>query len=410
MKLAYVVDEGWEHDTTGVSTFIKLVRDEWQKNYDCEVIERYVLPRKSSAAETPRSMADDKHGNHSVPVCRSSLTADRTEQESMLRLLLGYLAEFRRDIGFVWRNRRRLKARVIVTNEFGCETLPVALRVIRPREKIVAIAHTHPGTDAKANHPLRRFIERMCYASASDIVFNSDSNREAWREKLDKAEMKGVVIRHGIPVPDTSMPDDYPTKPVGTVDFVCVAQFYKWKGQLNLLRIWKQMLKFTSSAPPHSGLSTVACAKADTPRLIFVGGGQYLNEAKEYAHDNGLDESVIFLDARSNGARYFNGADVAVLLPTEPEAFGLVLLEAMSRSKPVFASRLGGIREIVRHGQTGYLVDPLDSDEVGAAIAELAMQPAKRVEMGQRGYEKWNTQFTAHRMLRDYDAYFAGHN
>jgi glycosyltransferase involved in cell wall biosynthesis len=84
----------------------------------------------------------------------------------------------------------------------------------------------------------------------------------------------------------------------------------------------------------------------------------------------------------------------------------LVLLEAMSRKKPVLASNVGGIPEVVEADVTGILVDPFDTDAVSAAILRLAGSEELRHRMGEAGLARWKKCFTAERMATDYSSYF----
>ena len=110
---------------------------------------------------------------------------------------------------------------------------------------------------------------------------------------------------------------------------------------------------------------------------------------------------VFFLGSRPYAARYFNMADIGIQLSIEPEAFGLVFLEAMSRGKPVIGARIGGIPEVVGH-DAGILVDASDSDAAAAAIVRLATSPDLRRQMGEAGHYRWQKHFTLDRMVDDY--------
>jgi glycosyltransferase involved in cell wall biosynthesis len=71
-----------------------------------------------------------------------------------------------------------------------------------------------------------------------------------------------------------------------------------------------------------------------------------------------------------------------------PETFGLAALEAMARARPVVASRIGGLQELVADGETGTLVPPGDVPSLRAAIAELAADRARREAFGRAGRER----------------------
>ena len=376
--LAYIIPEpdGWK---SGVETFTNMVRDVWTSELDCVLVEKPPVKGPARVGEE-----DARAGKQASAPAEDGF-------QSWPRLVLGYLLELLADVRFVFGQRRATAGRTLITDQFGCETLPIAMRLVHPFSKIIAICHTHPGRDARSSHFVRRFLERSCYRAATDLVYNSHSVREEWGRKLGIAEPKGSVIWYGIPGPDLDVPADYPPKPDGVIDFVYVAQFWPWKGQENLLKIWRDLVA--------GGEKKI--------RLVFVGGGHRLEQAKQLAEELALGDSVVFLGVRENGAVYFNGGDVGVLLSIETEAFGIVLLEAGSRKMPVLASRLGGIREAVVDGETGILVDPFSYDEVASAVTELAGSPDRRRELGRKGYERWQENFHVDRMIEDYREYLS---
>ena len=308
-----------------------------------------------------------------------------------VKLGLGYLKDLCRDVQQLWKVRRDWRGSVVVINEFGCETLPIAMRIVAPGSRIVAIGHTHPGHDAYAHHWIRALVERICYWSVTDIIFNSDSTRSEWAKKIGRTAMKGRVIHYGIEAPGQKVNLEYPAKAPGGVDFVCVARFVNWKGHRELIVAWRDAIE-----------------RATRPmRLILIGDGPALNENRRFCDELGLNDSVLFLGARDNGASYFEAGDVGVLLSNEPEAFGLVLLEAMSRNKPILASRIGGIPEVVEDGVTGILVNPTNASAVASAILRLADSDDLRRSMGDAGLQRWRAHFKVEGMLAAYGEYFS---
>jgi glycogen(starch) synthase len=69
----------------------------------------------------------------------------------------------------------------------------------------------------------------------------------------------------------------------------------------------------------------------------------------------------------------------------EDEGMGRVLVEAMAAGRPVVASRVGGIPDLVRHGETGLLVTPRDGEAIAASISLLLSNPRKAERMGEQG-------------------------
>lgn len=104
-------------------------------------------------------------------------------------------------------------------------------------------------------------------------------------------------------------------------------------------------------------------------RLLLIGEGPELGNARDLVRSLGLTDSVRFLGKQDEVATLFAAADL-FLLPSEKESFGLVALEAMASGVPVVASDAGGIPELVEHGVTGYLSPVGDVD----AMAQHALR------------------------------------
>jgi len=109
--------------------------------------------------------------------------------------------------------------------------------------------------------------------------------------------------------------------------------------------------------------------KYPTVRLIFVGDGSERTRLEQEAQRFSIHDKVIFPGVRDDIERMYAAMDIFVLPSTCREAFGMVLIEAMAMGKPVIATTMGGIPEIVGNEATGILVPPRDPDAIAHAIA-----------------------------------------
>jgi glycosyltransferase involved in cell wall biosynthesis len=103
------------------------------------------------------------------------------------------------------------------------------------------------------------------------------------------------------------------------------------------------------------------------------------------AEDLGVGDALELWGERPHAARLMAAFDIVCLPSVRPESFGLTLVEAMASGVPVVASAAGGPREVVRDGETGYLVPPGDAGALAAAVARLATDPGLRRAMGAAG-------------------------
>ncbi|HEX6589247.1 MAG TPA: N-acetyl-alpha-D-glucosaminyl L-malate synthase BshA [Longimicrobiales bacterium] len=111
-------------------------------------------------------------------------------------------------------------------------------------------------------------------------------------------------------------------------------------------------------------------------RLILIGDGPDRGKAQHVARVEGIRDHVIFLGKVESVAELLSCADL-LLLPSETESFGLVALEAMACGVPVVATEVGGVPEVVTHGENGFLVPVGDHQ----AMAEFAIRLLRDPEL-----------------------------
>ena len=106
-------------------------------------------------------------------------------------------------------------------------------------------------------------------------------------------------------------------------------------------------------------------------RFVFVGGGPEKEGMEGYAREIGIYDKLIFAGIQNDVSAYLNLFDIFVQ-PSLSEGFGIAAVEAMACGKPVVATRVGGVPEIIESGKDGMLVPSQDSDALAKAIIELA--------------------------------------
>jgi glycosyltransferase involved in cell wall biosynthesis len=133
-------------------------------------------------------------------------------------------------------------------------------------------------------------------------------------------------------------------------------------------------------------------------RLVIAGDGDDRGRLEARTRAMGLAGRVLFTGFVSEatlGALYRRAA--AFVMPSHGEGFGLVYLEAMRAAKPCLAARGGAAAEIVLDGETGWLVDPLDPQDIAAAANRLLADPARAQAMGEAGRQRGERLFSARR-------------
>lgn len=140
-------------------------------------------------------------------------------------------------------------------------------------------------------------------------------------------------------------------------------------------------------------------------RLVLVGEGPEYSDARERVHRLQLDRHVDFLGKQDEVAPLVASADV-LLLPSEKESFGLVALEAMACGIPVVGTTVGGIPEVVVHGETGFLYPVGDVAQMAQSTIEL-LTDAKRYEtLSKQARERAMKMFHVDAKVSEYEAIY----
>jgi len=135
-------------------------------------------------------------------------------------------------------------------------------------------------------------------------------------------------------------------------------------------------------------------------RLVLMGkdytGGSILRMVEQ----KGLSEKVYMLGFCDDDEMHdvFNSTDIFIL-PSLREGLPTVILEAMSYSIPVIASKVGGIPELIQDGKTGYLIPPGDLIKLKDRLILLINDPQKRKQMGNQGRKLVESQFSLDDMV-----------
>jgi glycosyltransferase involved in cell wall biosynthesis len=133
---------------------------------------------------------------------------------------------------------------------------------------------------------------------------------------------------------------------------------------------------------------------------VIAGGGDLEEFLIELADEMGVAERVHVLGPRKDVPALMHAIDVFAM-PSIWEGFGLVLLEAMAAGRPVVASRVATIPEVVADGETGVLVPAGDPLALAEALARLADQPTLARQYGEAGRERLRTRFSIEKMVGD---------
>ena len=119
-----------------------------------------------------------------------------------------------------------------------------------------------------------------------------------------------------------------------------------------------------------------------------------------------VDGAVLFTGLRNDVARLLKISDLCVLPSQAREGLGIALIEAMAAGLPVVGTDVGGIPEVIRNGENGFLVPPGSAEPLAQAIGKLVGDQELRIAMGCRGRQIYEERFTLSTMMTQIEALY----
>jgi L-malate glycosyltransferase len=259
---------------------------------------------------------------------------------------------------------------------------------------VPSISHLHIGNPFNQNRVIRAYQRLLDNRSArwcADLIAVSEATKKEYIQQGISCNRIGVIY-NGIDIDQIrpnrsreSVLDGFglsrDAQLVGLVGRLCPA-----KGQETLIKAIPEIMRSQKDA-----------------YFIFVGkdlesNGPYQEKLEQLAHDLGVQHRIIFTGYRSDVADLVNAFDVMVL-PSKVEGLPLVLLEAMALRKAIVASDVGGVSELIRSNETGFLLNSEDVQGFANAIVQFLEQPVLRNEFGARSRDRVASHFSQQAMV-----------
>ena len=136
--------------------------------------------------------------------------------------------------------------------------------------------------------------------------------------------------------------------------------------------------------------------------LCMVGDGPDRASLEQRAHELGIVRDTLFLGYQEDVAPFYAAFD-ALVLPSSNEGTPVSVIEALGAGRPVVATRVGGVPDVVRDGLDGFLVEPGATEELAERLGRLARDPALRERMGRQGRERVLPRYAVDRLVADVD-------
>lgn len=278
------------------------------------------------------------------------------------------------DANFFWQVRccakhlRDNKIDVIHTHDFYTNVFGMAAAALARVPVRIASKRETGGVRSRA----QELVEKIAITRAHAIVANSESTREYLGNSMRK---KTHVIHNGV---DLTRFDVNGHSTNGQRSVAMVANLrHEVKNVPMLLRVAKRVV-------------------AEVPNLKFViaGEGELESQLKLTASEIGVSDSVQFIGRCTNVPKLLKQSQACVLT-SRAEGFSNSILEYMAAGKPVVATNVGGAREAIVDGQTGYLVGSDDDEAMATKLIETLGDAKKAAAMGEQGRQRIAENFSS---------------
>jgi len=237
-------------------------------------------------------------------------------------------------------------------------------------------------------------VQRMAYACASAIVPNSDLVKDIIIEKEFVPTWKIRRIYNGIDAerfaPRAASPELARSLglPPGATVIGAVGNLHPWKGQDTLLRAAARIREVRPDA-----------------WFLLIGEGIAQNDLQQLATQLGICEQTIFAGIRQDIPELLALMDVYVL-PSQHESLPNAVMEAMACARPVVATAVGGVPELISDGVTGLLVPPGDPAAMANAVLRVLGAPALGAALGNAARERAVSKFSCDRLVENMAALY----
>jgi glycosyltransferase involved in cell wall biosynthesis len=265
----------------------------------------------------------------------------------------------------------------------------IALGVLGLRRPyIVSTVHSSRVRSAEDREQLRRLTPHMDQLIAVSRAMEQKIVEEGRALAPVRLIYNGVDLeRYEHQEACCTLRDEYGMEPGSQIVGV-VARLEPEKGHPTLLEAWPRVLQ-----------------KVPGAYLLVVGEGTRRAELEQLARDLRIAHRVVFTGRRDDVPAVTAALDVAVL-PSYREAQGLTILEAMALSRPVVASNVGGIPEVIQDGATGLLVPPRDPEALAAAIVRILTDHPLADTLARAGHDLVHDRFCLELMVKEIEAIY----
>jgi glycosyltransferase involved in cell wall biosynthesis len=272
---------------------------------------------------------------------------------------------------------KNYKIHIVNTHLWAADTMGRLAAIIANTPVIVSTVHS---IDIWKKY-WHRCVDKLLSYKTDKIIAVSKTVRDQYHKKF------GIPISKLIYIPITIELKQFSN--IGATDYLynelkvdrdnfivaCIGRLSKEKGQIYLLESIRLLSKRYTNI-----------------RVLFVGNGEDEGRLKEISRMNNMNDVIRFLGFRKDVPQILNISH-SLVLPSLYEGMPLCVLEAMASAKPVIATKVGGVSELIVDGDNGFVVPPKDIKALASAIERLMTLSDRGEKLGAKGKEIFLNKF-----------------
>jgi len=283
---------------------------------------------------------------------------------------------------------RRERCALIHAHGYSAAAAAALARRVAPNAALVCTLHNFV-TDTSSRRLTGRRVRSLLSLiarRAHRIITVSDSLREQFAGLPDSVRSKLVTVPNGLDLCRFRNPDqgrarrELDLEPTGDV-----------VGMVGRLAAQKGPLDFVTAA-------ALVARRLPGVRFVLIGDGPLRREVEKLVEQLDLGDRMVLAGYRDDAATLTQAFDVAVV-PSVSEGSSLTAMEAMAWGRPVVATAVGGVCEVVAEGETGVLVPPSNPQALADAMVSLLADRERAARLGEAGLRRVEREFSLARII-----------
>jgi len=274
----------------------------------------------------------------------------------------------------------------------------LAVLLARPRRPVVVHTfhgHVLRGYFGAAGSLVFRAIETVLARVTDSLVAVSPEVRDELAGMGVAPASRFTVVRLGIELEPRVRCDEDPAELRRRYGIRRDRFVVGWFGRMTAVKRTEDLLD-TLASLRERGVDAL---------LVLVGDGTDRERLEQLAHGRGLAKACLFVGYQEDVAPWYAICD-AVVLTSANEGTPVTIIEALAASRPVVATKVGGVPDVVEDGATGYLVRRGDTHALAERLEMLARDPVRRRAIGEAGRERVLDRYAVSRLVDDVDALY----